>query len=270
MTSDFATTQLGTTGLVARRLGLSASYWPGRKTVHEAIDNGVNVFFLYGFDRQMVRPLRELLKTSRDKYIVVTGAYNLIWTHTDIRKTYDKRLRQLGTDYIDFFLFLGVMKPAQLPERVIDELVRLREEGKVRGVGLSCHDRRFVGQLMADGRLDTAMMRYNAAHRGAEVDIFPHLATHDPTVISYTATRWGFLLRRPKNWSKEQPLPTGPMCYRFVLSNPNVDIALTAPRNVGQLRENLKALEQGPLSEEEMGFMRRFGDVVHEQKKWFM
>jgi hypothetical protein len=38
---------------------------------------------------------------------------------------------------------------------------------------------------------------------------------------------------------------------------------LCAPQNVGQWRENLKALDQGPLSDAELQWMRRFGQAVH-------
>ena len=44
-----------------------------------------------------------------------------------------------------------------------------------------------IDRLAAEGALDTFMIRYNAAHRGAEQDIFPFLAAHDPGIISYTA-----------------------------------------------------------------------------------
>jgi aryl-alcohol dehydrogenase-like predicted oxidoreductase len=60
------------------------------------------------------------------------------------------------------------------------------------------------------------------------------------------------------------------MCYRFVLSNPNVDVCLTAPRSVKQLEENLAAVRQGALPPEEMEFMRTFGDVVHREYKRFL
>jgi aryl-alcohol dehydrogenase-like predicted oxidoreductase len=60
------------------------------------------------------------------------------------------------------------------------------------------------------------------------------------------------------------------MCYRFVLSNPHVDVCLTAPSNVRQLEENIAALRQGPLDEEDTQFMRTFGDAVHNAKKWFI
>jgi aryl-alcohol dehydrogenase-like predicted oxidoreductase len=60
------------------------------------------------------------------------------------------------------------------------------------------------------------------------------------------------------------------MCYRFVLSNPHVDVCMTAPSNGKHLEENLAAIRQGPLSDEEMGFMREFGEAVHRTQKWFM
>lgn len=267
--SSFAETLLGRTGIPVRRLGLSASYWPGRKTVYHALDAGLNFFFCYGFDLQMVRVLRDTFRTRRQDLVVATGAYNLIWGYPNLRKSLEKRLRQLGTDYIDVFLFLGVMKPEQFPDEVVAELCRFREEGKVRAVGLSCHDRRFAGALAAEGTLDALMIRYNAAHRGAEREIFPHLATHDPGLIGYTATRWSYLLRRPRGWPKREPVPTAGDCYRFVLTNPQVDVCLTAPRNLKQLRENLAAVANGPLADSDMDFMRRFGDVVYHTGKMF-
>jgi aryl-alcohol dehydrogenase-like predicted oxidoreductase len=252
------------------RLGLSASYLPGRETIHRAVDAGLNYFFCYGFDFQMIRSLREILKRDRERYVVATGPYNLVWGHTDVRRTFEKRLRQLRTEYIDVFLFLGVMKPTELPERVLDDLRRLREEGRVRAIGLSTHDRKLAGSLARDGAVDVLMTRYNAAHRGAEEDVFPHLEAHHPGVVAYTATRWTALLRRPRGWPRDGRVPTAGECYRFVLSSPHVDVCLTAPRSVRELEQNLAALAQGPLDAEETAFMGRFGDAVHAQRRWFM
>jgi aryl-alcohol dehydrogenase-like predicted oxidoreductase len=270
MVHDFARATLGKTGLRVGRLGLSGTYRPGKAAFHKALDEGVNYFFCYGFDGQTIGFLRDLSGGKREKYVVATGAYNLIWTYQNLRKTLETRLRQLRTDYIDVFQFLGVMKPKEFPERVQEELRRLKEDGRVRAVGMSCHHRKFAAELGERGVLDMLMIRYNAAHRGAEQDIFPHLGALPPGVVSYTATRWGYLLRRPGGWPKGGRIPTAAMCYRFVLSNPHVDVCLTAPSNVQQLEEDLAAVRQGPLPEEEMQFMREFGDVVHRAKKWFM
>lgn len=270
MSNDFNYATLGRTGLKVFRLGLSATYRPGRDVVRQAIDAGINFFFCYGFDTHMTSVLRDVLKTRRDDLVICTGAYCLLVGHPNLRRTLEKRLRQLGTDHIDVFLYLGVMKPKHLGNDVLEELRRFRDEGKVRGIGLSCHDRKFVGRLVAEGSTDVTMMRYNAAHRGAERDIFPHLVAHDPGVISYTATRWGYLLRRPRGYPAAAPVPSPDQCYRFVLSDPHVDICLTAPSNGQQLRENLAGIRKGPLSPEEMEFMRRFGDLVHARNRWFM
>ena len=270
MDRNFAQTTLGGSGIPVCRMGMSATHRPGKAAIYEALDKGVNLFFCYGFDTQTISVLRDVRKSGRKDIVVVTGAYNLLVGHPNLRRTLEKRLRKLGTDHIDVFLFLAVDKPKHFSDDVKEELVRFREEGKVRCIGISGHDRKLHGHLAAQGVIDTMMMRYNAAHRGAEEDIFPHLASHDPGVLSYTATRWSYLLRRPRNWPKNERIPTPGMCYRFVLSNPNVDVCLTAPSNIKQLHENLAALDEGPLSEDDMQFMRKFGDVVHEQKKWFM
>jgi aryl-alcohol dehydrogenase-like predicted oxidoreductase len=270
MMDSFIRSTLGRTGLVVHRLGLSTSYWPGKKAVYRALDEGMNLFFGFGIDRNMITVLRDGMKVKRERFIIATGAYNYVWRHQNLRKALERRLRQFRTEHIDIFMFLGIMKPGELPDSIIEELNRFKEEGKIRFTGISIHNRRYAGQLAAEGALDVLMIRYNAAHRGAEEDIFPHLQTHDPGLISYTATRWGLLLRKSRSWHLEAPRPTPGQCYRFVLSNPHVDVCLTAPRSLKQLEENIASLRQGPLSAEEMDFMKRFGDVIHHTKKWFM
>jgi aryl-alcohol dehydrogenase-like predicted oxidoreductase len=270
LNQDFTHTLLGNTGMRVHRLGLSATYRPGKKTIYWALDAGLNYFFFFGLDTQMISVLRDVVKHKRENYVVATGAYNFIWGHSNLRRTLEKRLRQLRTDYIDVFLFLGVTKEKHFTQKVREELYRLREEGKVRAVGISTHNRKFAGKLADQGALDVIMMRYNAAHRGAEQEIFPYVRKHNPGVVSFTATRWRYLTRRPRNWPKDAPIPTAGMSYRFVLSNPHVHVCMTAPSNLKQFEENLEALNQGPLTEQEMEFMKRFGDAVHHRKKWFM
>jgi predicted aldo/keto reductase-like oxidoreductase len=270
MPDDFLRTTLGRTGLPVHRVGLSATYRPGKETVRRAIGEGLNYFFCFGLDTQMTKVLREEMKGRREKFVVATGAYNLLLGHPNLERSLEKRLRQLGTDYIDVFMYLGVTKAGHFPPALIDEFQRLKVTGKVRFIGLSTHAREFAGRLAAEGLVDVLMVRYNAAHRGAERDIFPHLQPHNPGVTSFTATRWRELIRRPsKNkWPKEEPVPTAGQCYRFVLTNPAVHVCLMSPRNLAQFEENLKEIrEGGPLSPEETAFMRRFGDAVHHTKR---
>lgn len=269
--NDFTVpTILGSTGLRTSRLGFSASYRPGIRSVHRALEEGINLFFGFGMDTQLSKGLQDAFRSKREQYVLATGAYNLLVGYPNLRRSLEKRLRQFHTEYIDVFLFLGVTGEKQFPQKAIDELARFREEGKVRSIGVSCHDRKFIGKLAGQGTLDVMMLRYNAAHRGAETDIFPYLAAHNPGVMSYTATRWTGLIRRPGGWPIQGRIPDAGMCYRFVLSNPNVHVCLTAPSNEKQLTENLDSLKKGPLDEGEMEFMRQFGDAVYKKHKWFM
>jgi aryl-alcohol dehydrogenase-like predicted oxidoreductase len=125
---------------------------------------------------------------------------------------------------------------------------------------------------MHDTRFDIIMVRYNAAHRGAEREVFPKLdeATPRPGVVSYTATRWGYLVN-PKFTPPGMKTPTAADCYRFALTNPNVDLCLSGPASREQLEANLRALELGPLSDEEMRWMKAVGDHVHRltARKWY-
>lgn len=270
MQNDFTHTTLGNTGLKVHRLGLSASYYPGKKAIYRSMDAGINLFFGFGLDLQMTSVMRDVLRNDRGRFVIATGVYNLVWGYPNLRKSLEKRLRQFGTDYIDIFMFLGVMKGREFPDRAREELYKFREEGKIGFVGMSCHDREFAGKLASEGALDVFMIRYNAAHRGAEQDIFPYVHAHNSGIISYTATRWTYLLRRPSSWPKGRRVPTAGDCYRFALSHPNVHVCLTAPRNTRQLEENINALNAGPLVQEEMEFMHSFGDAVYHSKKWFM
>ncbi|MBW2410367.1 MAG: hypothetical protein JRF72_11255 [Deltaproteobacteria bacterium] len=60
----------------------------------------------------------------------------------------------------------------------------------------------------------------------------------------------------------EKPL-SATDCYRFVLSNPAVNVCMCGPKDVPQMREALKSLELGPMDEEELERVRRIGDHVH-------
>lgn len=269
MERDFLHCPLGKLQTPVFRVGLSATYRPGRKVLHKALDEGLNYLFFFGIDTQMVGLVRETISKRREQYVLATGAYNFIFGAQDLVKTLEKRLKRTGAGYIDVFHFLGVTKPSEFTPKVREQLQQVRESGLVRGVSISTHDRKFAAQLANEGVLDAMMIRYNAAHRGAETDIFPHLPATNPAVVSFTATRWRSLLRRPKSYPKGARVPTAADCYRFVLSNPNVHVAMMAPSNIRQLEANLEGIRKGPMEAEEMQFMRSFGDEVYRDYKYF-
>ena len=241
------------------RLGLSGSFGLDEAGCREALERVQYVFWSPRM-KGLTPALRDALARDRGRYVVATGPL-LGYFPGSLRRTVENARRTLGTDVIDVLQLFWLGRMSAFTRAVQAEMAALRDAGKVRWLCVSIHDRPRAGRLAADSILDALMIRYNAAHPGAEREIFPHLAARRPAVISYTATAWRKLLKAPKGWTGR--VPTAGDCYRFCLSSPHVDVALTGPRTVGQLRENLAAVERGPLSAEEDAWMRAIGRAVH-------
>jgi predicted aldo/keto reductase-like oxidoreductase len=77
--------------------------------------------------------------------------------------------------------------------------------------------------------------------------------------VAYTATSWGRLLRAKV---AGEPTPTAADCYRFVLTRPEVDVCLTGPANAAQMDEALRAISLGPMTPDELAWMRRAGQAA--------
>jgi aryl-alcohol dehydrogenase-like predicted oxidoreductase len=241
------------------RLGLSGSFGLDEAGSREALERIQYVFWSPRM-KALTAALRDALRRDRERYALSAGPL-LGYFPGQVRKAAEGALRTLGTDYLDVFQLYWLSKMSAFTGAVQEELLRLREEGKIRAVGASIHDRPRAGRLAEDSILDLLMIRYNAVHTGAERDVFPHLARRRPAVVAYTATAWRKLLRRPRGWTGKVMTPGD--CYRFVLASPHVDVVLTGPRSAAELRENLAAVDRGPLAEADLAWMREFGEAVH-------
>jgi aryl-alcohol dehydrogenase-like predicted oxidoreductase len=242
------------------RLGLAANYGIDEDGVRAAMDRGVNLFVWTMRGKGLRNPLRHALAERRE-LVAVAGFATMGWFGWSVRRSAEKLLRELGTDYLDVFLLGWVGVGSAWTSSTERDLVHLRESGKVRAIGVSIHDRPRAGQLAASSPLDILMIRYNAAHPGAEREIFPHRRGATPTVLAYTATSWRKLLKKPSGW--DGPAMTAGDCYRFQLSSPHVDFAVTGPASREQLDANLDGLAKGPLGAEEEARFRAFGRAVH-------
>jgi aryl-alcohol dehydrogenase-like predicted oxidoreductase len=257
---DFTHRHMPQFGKPVHRLGLAGNYGIDEKGLHAALERGINYLWWTPMSRRFTRPVRAALQRNREHFVIAAGP-TLGWFPGQVRRGAERALKVLGTDYLDLYQLYWLGKTSAWTEGTLEELMKLKQEGKVRALGTSIHDRPRAGKLAEDSPLDLLMIRYNAAHPGAERDIFPHLAKRKPAIVAYTATAWRKLLKRPSGW--DGPVPTAGDCYRFCLSNPHVDVVLTGPASEQQLDENLAALEKGPLSAEELEWMRKFGQVVH-------
>ena len=254
---------LGRTGLKVSRLGLAGGYGIPAAGVERAFyEHGINYFYWSTPRKPGMRDgLRILIKNNRDEIVIVVQSYDHIGLSAE--RSVHKGLKTLNIDCIDVVL-LGWQNwgPA---DRIIKKALKMKAEGKIGYIAMSGHNRQFFGKLArkAESPIDIFMTRYNAAHPGAEKDIFPYLSENNrPGVTAYTATSWGKLLKQKKMPPGEKPM-TAADCYRFVLSNPHIDICMMGPRNEREFDEGVQALKLGPLSNQEMARARKIGEYVH-------
>jgi len=254
---------LGSTGISVGRLGVASSYRAPTPAYLEAFERGCTYFtwgsFIRGPAKQFEKAARSLFEGGhRNRMVlgILSYAHSAFLTEHFLKKG----LGRLGTDYADVLL-LGYFSKRP-PQRVLDGAMKLKERGMVRAIGITTHNRSLVPELHREGILDLYHVRYNAVHRGAEEDLFPHvMGPSKPGIVAFTATCWGRLLSAKRMPPGERPA-TAAECYRFALTHPAVDVCMTGPRTLQEMRENLAVLDQGPMSEEEVSRMHRIGDHV--------
>jgi aryl-alcohol dehydrogenase-like predicted oxidoreductase len=252
---------VGRTGLEVGPLGVAGGYGVDERSLLRAFDRGVNYWYHGSLRRDgMTKAIRTLVSSGqRDRLVLVLQSYSRFgWL---LERTLTRGLTQLGADRADVLLLGWHNGP--LSERLWERVERLRERGLFRHVAISSHSRPVFVGLAADPRCGILQIRYNAAHTGAERDVFPHLPTSGrPGIVAYTATSWGQLLSPRRMPQGEAPL-RGRDCYRFVLSNADFNVCMTGPKDASEMDEALAALDAGPLGPDEEARFRRIGQHIH-------
>ena len=260
------TRDLGSTGLKVGRLGIGAGYGAPAAALEEAFDRGCNYFWWTSRRAGMRQAIRNICRRGqRDQLVIAVHSYaRSAWL---MEVFYHRALKALGVDHAEV-LILGWHNRPPAP-RLVDKARELQSKGYVRFLGLSGHNRRLFPDLARGKTFDLFHMRYNAAHRGAETEAFPHLdGTAPPGIVTYTATRWGQLLTT-KRMPSGVRTPTATDCYRFVLAHPAVDVCMCGPRNMAELQTALQVLTAPEMSSEELEWMRQVGDHVHATARKF-
>jgi aryl-alcohol dehydrogenase-like predicted oxidoreductase len=250
---------LGASGLEVRRMGIGADAGISARALEWAFGHGINYFY-WGSRRRpgMKQAIRSLAPTHRDEMVIALQSYD--YTGLMLERTFTQGLKSLGLDHADVFILGNRNGP--VPDRILEKATRLKERGLARHLCVSAHDRSVFRHHLDRKEFDLIMVRYNAAHRGAETDVFPLLDRAErPGVICYNSTRWGHLFN-PRWMPPGARVPRPVDLYRYVLSNPNIEMVLTAPQTFDQLEENVKALEMEPVAAQEKEWLETIGDHV--------
>ncbi|MEW6355223.1 MAG: aldo/keto reductase [Planctomycetota bacterium] len=211
------TTTLGRAGIKVSRLCIGcwqAAGWASSdderfvRTVQYAIDQGLNFLdTAEGYGRGHSEDLvGKAIAGRRDKVVLATKFSPNASRPADVRKHLETSLQRLGTDYMD--LFQQHWPPPDIPlVDTIGEMERLKEEGKIRVIGVSNWMEPEWEEINDPSRIDCLQPCYNLLWRSVEKNVLPLCIKHNIAVITYSSICQGVLAGRFK---KLEDVPNDP------------------------------------------------------------
>jgi aryl-alcohol dehydrogenase-like predicted oxidoreductase len=221
--------------------------------LHTALDNGINYIdtaLLYGkgLGESIIG---EVLKVRRnDAYIATKIPSNL--DYDGVIRAVDDSLTRLNTDHIDVMQFHGGYMTEDTYRKIVDDgplqaLQKCREQGKIRFIGITNEvPDHILLRAIHSGQFDVIQVRYNLFYQGAADPIIPEAAKHDVgVVVMRPLTSQGLprFLSRILPDAKDQVNPYQ-IALDFVLSNPDVTVAICGMRNEQEVLNNIKTVDE--------------------------
>jgi len=293
------TATLGRTGLTVTKLGFGAmelrgpgSRWArdiddatAGQVLNQVLDSGINFLDTspdYGRSEQLIgqhisHRRAEFLLASKCGCAVradgsPAGFGEHVFTRENVRVGVEQSLRRMRTDHLDVVQFHASPPRATLEEHdSVAELVALRDEGKIRFIGMS-GTLPHIEDHIAMGVFDAFQIPYSAVEREHEAVIGRAAAAGAGTIIRGGVARGiaaapdGYLDRLPENFrdvfrarkdrfeqAKLDDLlaSTGmsrmEFMLRFTISHPDLHTTIVGTANPRHLADNLAAAAKGPL-----------------------
>jgi methylglyoxal reductase len=183
------------------------------RSIRASLDAGVNFIDTapaYGLGLSE-RIVGQAIQGRRDKVIVATKC-GLVW-HTNrgnffvsqngtrihrylgapsIRHEVEQSLRRLHTDYIDLYQTHWQDDTTPIAE-TMGTLLELKQQGKIRAIGVSNCTVEQLREYQAVGTVDTAQERYNMLDRALEAEYLPYCKRNNIAVLAYSPLANGLL-----------------------------------------------------------------------------
>ncbi|MEX0804260.1 MAG: aldo/keto reductase [Candidatus Binatia bacterium] len=267
--------------------------------VRQAIDLGVN--FLDTAQSYATEPVvGKAIAELRHEELVISTKKTLPPAdrgnpEDEVIKGLEQSLKLIGTDYIDIYHLHGVEPKdyAFAKERLMPAMRRLRDQGKIRFIGVtegfatdSAH--RMLQESLREDMWDVVMVGFNLLNPSARKNVFPLTASNRVGVLNMFAVRralsqpdrlrslCGELLQKgmiprgavdaddPLGFLLEErvaaTLPEA--AYRFCRHEPAVDVVLTGTGNPEHLKANIEAILKPALPQQTLGRLEKvFGEL---------
>lgn len=193
------------------------------------------------------------IKPFRDKvYLSTKCPMDKITSGEDLRARLQTSLDKLDTDYVDFYHFWGINKGVFddiiVRYNLLDEVVKLKEEGIVRHISFSFHDVPENIKHIIDNapQMETMLVQYNLLDRKNE-EWIDYAVSKGLGVVAMGPVAGGKLVA-PKAINEQfgadssQKIAEYDLAFRFVLDNENVTCALSGMESLAMVEQNVAVI----------------------------
>lgn len=254
--------RLGRTNLLVTEVGLGAMDTPqgeGEATIHAALDAGIS-FVDTAREYQASEFIIGQVTRARQETEFYISTKTFSRTRDGTQHDVDRSLRMLGVDKIDLYQLHDVSTP-QAWEQVMQEgggleglqIAQFRE--LIDYIGVSCHNPEIAEKAITCGEFDAVMLEYSAFHHEDTERLIPLAKEHDVGVIVMRplggSGRTSGMRTRMASPEKRATV-TPRMLLRYVLSNPDISVAIPGARYPSRIHDNVElALSYEPMDESE-------------------
>ena len=242
-------------------------YAKAQAMIDRAYKAGVNYYdtgYPYHEGMSEVFTGEALSKYPRESYYLATKmpTWDLVKSKDDVTRIFGEQLKKCKTDYFDFYLAhsLGAENEKCLKNYVYDFLRKKKEEGVIRRLGFSFHDKPDVlREIVKNYEWEFAQIQLNYLDwdtAGAK-DLFEILAESRLPVIIMEPVKGGALaslnVKALDVFKKADPASSAASwAMRFAASLPNVATVLSGMSDLSHVEDNIKTFSPfKPLSEAE-------------------
>lgn len=256
------------------------------QVVRSAIDHGINFFDLCAGGENVYKPFGRAIAGQRDKVLFQLhlgavynekGEYGWSRDMTQMRETFEKELRELGTDYADFGFLHCVDEDADFDALTemgaLDYLKEQKATGTVRHIGFSSHTPSVANRVLDTGLVDQMMFSVNPAYdleQGDELGI-GSVSERAALLRRCEAMGVGVSVMKPFFAGKLLDEKTSPFgiamtryqCIRYALDRPAVLTVVPGVRNLEDLHA-LLGFADAPESETDYSIIAQFTPAATE------
>ncbi len=169
-------------------------------TAHRAaFDSGITTFDTaeaYG-EGYSERILAQALGDKRDQIVIASKVFADNLKADKVVEACERSLKNLGTDRIDLYQIhwpAGTFGTEKIPiEETIGALTALKEQGKIRAIGVSNFSRAQLEEAAQYGRIDSLQPPYSLFWRQVESDAAPLCVDNKISIIAYSPMAQGLL-----------------------------------------------------------------------------